>query len=75
MCFIYINRELNKKICTVYESESCFYLHSYFGTLMAPQWRKVFGSAEKMLAALNRDDLLMVLITDMKGFICAITLT
>ena len=27
---------------------------------MAPQWKQEFGSAEKMLAEVNRDELIMV---------------
>ncbi|CAI8008073.1 Glutaminase A [Geodia barretti] len=33
----------------------------YFGTLMAPQWKQEFGSAEKMLAEVNRDELIMTM--------------
>jgi hypothetical protein len=28
---------------------------------MAPQWKKEFGSAEKMLAKVNRDELIMTM--------------
>jgi hypothetical protein len=37
------------------------YSINYFGTLMAPQWRQEFGSAEKMLAEVNRDELMMTM--------------
>ena len=32
----------------------------YFGTLMMTMWRKEFGSAEKMLAVMNRSELMKV---------------
>ena len=38
----------------------CGMYSSYFGTLMPPLWRKEFGSAEKMLAAVDQPMLMGV---------------